>query len=150
MWQDHCNGGTALKTPLSRAYTKGYYQAARLATRIALKPLIWPTIGILWAAPGGCFAQERPVGMVEPLRVEDFLGLSADMQSVYVGGIIEGTAFMVYGYIPSEYPGWVACVRRETLGETTQDVVDFIRRTPGFKEGVASAFAQMLGKRCKH
>jgi hypothetical protein len=95
------------------------------------------------------FAQQ-PVGMVQPIVVRDFLKLPEDLQAVYVGGIIEGMAFAAYAYVPSEYPTWVSCVRAKTLGETTNDVVALIKQTPNFNEGVGSALAQTLGRRCKH
>lgn len=104
--------------------------------------------GIVLSTSALCFAQS--VGMVQPVGVSDFLKLPRDLQAVYVGGIIEGMAFMAYSYAPSDYPVWVQCVRSKTLGRTTDDVVAFIRQTPNFNEGVAGALAQMLGKRCKH
>src|SRR5690348_15509641 len=96
-----------------------------------------------------CFAQQQPVGMLKPVPVAQFLQLPTNIQSIYVGGIMEGMGFVTYGYGLPDYPDWVRCVRGKTLGETTQDVVSFIRNTPDFSEGVASALAQTLGRRCK-
>ena len=54
-----------------------------------------------------------------------------------------------YGMSWPDYPKWVECVRAKTLGETRQEVVTFLKAEPDFKEGVSSAVAQTLGKRCK-
>ncbi len=93
---------------------------------------------------------QQPVGVIQIIGVEDFLKLPEDFQSAYVGGILEGMAFTAYGYGHSDYPAWVNCVQRKTLGDTTSDVVEFIKQTPTFKEGVSSAVAQTLGRRCAH
>jgi hypothetical protein len=58
-------------------------------------------------------------------------------------------SFIAYGYNLSDYPDWVRCVRSKTLGGTTDDVVALIKQAQDFKEGVGSALAQVLGKRCK-
>jgi hypothetical protein len=96
-----------------------------------------------------CWAQQR-VGTLEPIRAAEFLQLPEDAQAVYVGGIMEGMAFVLYGQSHPDYAEWVACVRRKTLGDTTKDVIAFIKSDPKFDEGVASAFAQTMGKRCDH
>jgi len=86
--------------------------------------------------------------MLQPVTTADFMKLPENIQVMYVAGILEGIAFMAYSYT-SDYPSWVECVRRKTFGETTKDVNSFIRQDPSFNEGVASAVAQSLGKRCK-
>jgi uncharacterized protein len=93
---------------------------------------------------------QQPVGMIQIIGVEDFLKLPEDLQSVHVGGILEGMAFTAYGYGHSDYPDWVNCAQRKTLGDTTSNVVEFIKQTPTFKEGVSSVVAQTLGRRCAH
>ena len=93
---------------------------------------------------------QQPVGVIQIIGVEDFLKLPEDFQSAYVGGILEGMAFTAYGYGHSDYPAWVNCVQRKTLGDTTSDVMEFIKQTPTFKEGVSNAVAQTLGRRCAH
>jgi len=108
--------------------------------------------------PRSAIAAESPpltptseqVGVVQPISVTEFLKLDEDIQAVYVGGLMEGMAFISYGISEGSYPQWVKCVRSKTLGETTEDVVAFIRQEPNFSEGVSSALAQTLGRRCKH
>jgi hypothetical protein len=93
---------------------------------------------------------QQSSGMVQILSAADFLKLPSDIQGFFVGGLIEGTAFTLYGYGIADYPAWAACVRQKTLGDTTSDVVAFLKQTPNFPEGVGSALAQTLGRRCKH
>jgi hypothetical protein len=78
------------------------------------------------------------------------LKLPEDLQTLYVGGLIEGMAFVSYGNSEESYPAWVSCVRSKTLANTTKDVVTFIQQWPSFHEGVGSALAQTLEWRCKH
>ncbi len=96
-----------------------------------------------------CLAQNR-VGIVQPVTVAEFFQLDDQIQSIYVGGLIEGMAFMAYGYSQPDYPAWVACVRSQPLADTTKDVVSFLQKNQKFDEGVGSALAQTLGRRCKH
>jgi hypothetical protein len=101
----------------------------------------------LWLFVPKC---EPRVGLLKPFPVADFLKLPGDLQALYVGGLIEGMAFVSYGNSDASYPAWVSCVRSKTLGDTTKDVVTFIEQQPSFDEGVGSALAQTLGRRCKH
>jgi hypothetical protein len=101
----------------------------------------------LWLFVPKC---EPRVGLLQPFPVDDFLKLPSDLQALYVGGLIEGMAFVSYSNSDASYPAWVSCVRTKTLGDTTKDVVMFIRQQPGFNEGVGSALAQTLGRQCKH
>ncbi len=112
-----------------------------------MKVIAFLVVGMLMIPTAGP-AQQR-IGMVQPIVVRDFLKLPPDLQAVYVGGIIEGMAFTAYAYAPSDYPAWANCVRTKTLGETTTEVVTFIKQAPNFSEGVGSALAQTLGRRCK-
>jgi hypothetical protein len=109
--------------------------------------LLGAALGLVISVPS---VAQQPMGLIQIISVSDFLKLPPDLQSVYVGGLIEGMAFTLYGYQPAEYPVWATCVRGKTLGDTTSDVVAFIKQTPSFNEGVGSALAQTLGKRCKH
>ena len=90
------------------------------------------------------------VHLLQPIAVQDFLTLPDDLQAMYVAGLMEGMAFVQYGYSIADYPKWIECVRRKSLGDTTTDLVAFLRHDPSFKEGVSSAFSQMLGRRCAH
>jgi hypothetical protein len=101
----------------------------------------------LWLFVPKC---EPRVGLLHPLPVADFLKLPGDLQALYVGGLIEGMAFVSYSNSDASYPAWVSCVRGKTLGDTTRDVVMFIQQQSSFNEGVGSALAQTLGRRCKH
>jgi hypothetical protein len=94
--------------------------------------------------------ETKPVGPVEVLTTDEFLKLDQHLQAVFVGGIIEGLSFFAYGYSIPDYPAWAACARSKNLGDTTADVVAFVRETTNFDEGIASAVAQVIGKRCKH
>lgn len=106
-------------------------------------------ISMTLSAATQCLAQNR-VGIVQPITVAEFLQLDDQVQSIYVGGLIEGMAFMAYGYSQPDYPAWAACVHSQTLEDTRKDVVRFLQQNPKFDEGVGSALAQTLGKRCKH
>jgi hypothetical protein len=101
----------------------------------------------LWLFVPKC---EPRVELFLPLPVTDFLKLPGNLQALYVGGLIEGMAFVSYGNSDASYPAWVSCVRSKTLGDTTKDVVTFIQEQPSFNEGVGGALAQTLGRRCKH
>jgi hypothetical protein len=105
-------------------------------------------VGSALLGSASCLAQQT-VGIVQPIATSEFLKLTPDAQVVYVAGIIEGMSFTAYGYNLSNYADWVRCVRSKTLGGTTDDVITFIKQTQDFKEGVGSALAQVLGKRCK-
>lgn len=93
--------------------------------------------------------QQVTTGTVQPIPIAEFLKLPAQLQAIYVGGIIEGMSFVMYGYSNPDLTKWTSCVRTQTLGKTTEDVVEFLRQRPNFKEGVGSALAQSLGKWCK-
>jgi hypothetical protein len=92
------------------------------------------------------FAEETP--LLQTLTAEQFLQLTEDFQALYVGGLIEGMAFIQYGYSMTDYPTWVSCVRQKALGETTQQVADFLKQNPSFNEGVSTALAKTLSSRC--
>ena len=104
----------------------------------------------LWLYIPKCQPALGRVGILQPIPVSEFLHLPDQIQSVYVGGLIEGMAFTSYGFSMPDYPVWVACVRSQPLGDTRKDVVLFLQQTPTFDEGVGSALAQTIGKRCKH
>ena len=91
-----------------------------------------------------------PVGPVQIFTLAEFLKLPDGLQAVFVGGLIEGVAFVSYGYSLPDHEAWTACVRQKSIGDTAADVVAFIKKTPGFNESIASALAQVIGKRCKH
>jgi hypothetical protein len=59
-------------------------------------------------------------------------------------------AFVSYGYSLPSHDARTACVRQKNIGETAADVVAFLKDHPDFNESIASAFAQVIGKRCKH
>jgi hypothetical protein len=104
----------------------------------------------LWLFVPKCEPLSQGAGLLQPVPVTEFLKLPEDLQTLYMGGLIEGMAFVSYGNSEVSYPAWVSCVRSKTLGDTTRDVVTFIKQQPNFNEGVGSALAQTLGRRCKH
>jgi hypothetical protein len=104
----------------------------------------------LWLFVPKCEPLSQGAGLLQPVPVTEFLKLPEDLQALYVGGLIEGMAFVSYGNSEPSYPAWVRCVRSKTLGDTTKDAVAFINQQPSFNEGMASALAQVLGRRCKH
>jgi hypothetical protein len=105
----------------------------------------------LLAIPSSLGADEsKPVGPVQIFTPTEFLKLPDGVQAVFVGGLIEGIAFVSYGYSLPDHEAWTECVRRKSIGDTAADVVTFIQKNPAFKETIASAFAQIIGKRCKH
>lgn len=75
--------------------------------------------------------------------------LTGDLQAAYVAGIMEGMAYVQYNYSMKDYPLWAACIRKSSLGETTQDVVKFLQDHPA-EESVSFALSQTLGPKCKH
>jgi hypothetical protein len=90
------------------------------------------------------------VGPVQIFTLAEFLKLPDGLQAVFIGGLIEGMAFISYGYSLPDHEAWTACVRQKTIGDTVADVVAFLKQDPGFNESIASAFAKVIGKRCKH
>jgi len=94
-------------------------------------------------------AEDQHPGIAQPVTVSEFMQFPEAQQAIYVGGIIEGMAFVSYGNAWPDYPKWVACVRSQSLGDTTKQVVALIEADPSFGE-VSSALAKALGKRCKH
>jgi hypothetical protein len=104
----------------------------------------------LWLFVPKCEPLSQGAGLLQLLPVTDFLKLPGDLQALYVGGLIDGMAFVSYGNSDASYLAWVSCVRSKTLGDTTKDVVTFIQQQPSFSEGVGSALAQTLERRCKH
>jgi hypothetical protein len=91
-------------------------------------------------------AEETP--LLQTLTAEQFLQLTEDFQALYVGGLIEGMAYIQYGHSMTDYPTWVTCVRQKGLGETAQLVATFLKQNPSFKEGVSTALAKTLSARC--
>lgn len=104
----------------------------------------------LWLYIPKCQATTLPTGMIQPFTVTEFLEMPPAAQAIYLGGVMEGMAFLSYSYAPTDYQSWANCARSKTLGDTVNDVVAFARQTPEFHESVASALAQVLGRRCKH
>jgi hypothetical protein len=96
------------------------------------------------------YTAREKVGIVPPSPVTEFLRIPEDIQTAYVGGIMEGMAFVSYGNSEVSYPAWVNCVRSRALGDTTKDVVSFIQQEPNFGEGMSSTLSQTLGRHCKH
>ena len=99
--------------------------------------------------PHNSIAEDKPVGLLQPIIPSDFLKLTEDLQAAYVGGLLEGMAFDQYGYSHPDYAAWVECVRRKTLGDTTKEVGAFIQQEH-FDESVSAALAKIMGRRCKH
>lgn len=97
-----------------------------------------------------CAAQTPPVGPAQIFTPDEFLKLPDGVQAVFVGGLIEGMAFVSYGYSLPSHAAWTACVRQKSIGDTVAEVVAFLKENPGFDESVATAFAKVIGKRCKH
>lgn len=94
-------------------------------------------------------AQDKGQRLVEIISTKEFLQLPSGPQALFIAGILEGMAFTAYGMSSPDYPRWSQCVTSVPLGDLTNDTVAFIKADPGFKEGVPSALAQSLGKRCK-
>lgn len=111
----------------------------------------------LWLFIPRCevISQADPLGsdegrIVEPISPNEFLKLPVQYQATYVAGLMEGMSYAYYGDSQPDYSQFVACVRAKTLGDTTQDVVAFLRQQADFDEGVSTALAKTLGARCKH
>jgi hypothetical protein len=97
----------------------------------------------------GAQAQEPTVNAVESLSSNEYLKLSAGLQALYVGGIIDGVSFTSYGYSLPKHDNYVRCVRTLTLGALAQEVVAWLRSNPSYRESMAGAVAQTLGAYCK-
>jgi len=104
------------------------------------------TIASSLSASSLAIAEEIP--LLQTLTAEQFLQLTEDFQALYIGGLIEGMAYIQYGHSLTDYPTWVACVKQKGLGETTQQVVTFLKQNPSFKEGASAALAKTLSARC--
>jgi len=102
----------------------------------------------LWLYVAKCKPMVQQAGMVQSVTAQEFLRLPQPMQAIYVGGLIEGMAFLAYGYSRETYPAWAECVRRKTVAETSKEVVALIGARPNFDQGVGTALAQVLAKRC--
>jgi hypothetical protein len=97
---------------------------------------------------GAVAAQEK---MLAPIWTpKEFQVISEDDQAMYVAGLIDGMSFVQYGYSLPNYGKWIECIHKKTVGETTKELLAFLRENANFQEGVSSAFSQMLGRRCKH
>src|ERR1700730_11195488 len=77
------------------------------------------------------------VGPVQIFTLAEFLKLPDGLQAGFVGGLIEGVAFVSYGYSLPDHEAWTACVRQKSIGDTAADVVAFIQQAPGFNESIA-------------
>ena len=89
-------------------------------------------------------------GLLQPLSVPEFLNIPNDFQVAYVGGLMEGMAFIQYNYSMPDYASWAECIRKKTLGDTTADVIAFIKESANFEESVSAALAKTLGRQCKN
>ena len=98
----------------------------------------------------GVAQETKTVGPMQIFTPAEFLKLSDALQAAFVGGLIEGIAFVSYGYSLSSHDAWTVCVRQKNIGDTAADIVSFLKERPDFNESIASAFAQVIGKRCKH
>ncbi len=92
---------------------------------------------------------EEQTHLIEPIPAVDFIKLDEDSQVVYIAGILEGMAYVQYNYSMQQYGIWADCVRQKTLGDTTHDVIAFLKDHPE-EEAVSFALTQTLGARCKH
>jgi hypothetical protein len=140
--------GSRLKKQLRELIrTGGTHRDVRGTMREFLRSaLAIVTIAGSLSASSLAVAEETP--LLQTLTAEQFLQLTEDFQALYVGGLIEGMAYVQYGHSMADYPTWVACVKRKTLGETTQLVTGFLKENPSFNEGVSTALAKTLSARC--
>ena len=121
--------------------------------RGTMSELLGPALAIVAIADSlsaSTLAVAEDISLLQPLTAQQFLQLTEDFQALYVGGLIEGMAYIQYGHAMTEYPTWVTCVRQKALGETTQEVVAFLKQNPSFDEGVSPALAKTLSARCAH
>ena len=112
------------------------------------------TVGIAIALATPCYGSDDPPPaerdrIVQPITAQQFLKLPLNFQGLYIGGLIEGMAYAYYGDAQPDYLKFADCVRGQTLGDTTQEVVTFLQQQPDFNEGVSLALARTLGNRCK-
>ena len=91
----------------------------------------------------------QTVGPLISITPEEYLKLSSDFQTIYVAGVIDGVSFTLYGYTQQENEGYVACARKQSLGQLAEWVAAWLRANPGFSEGAATAVAKTLGEHCK-
>jgi hypothetical protein len=58
--------------------------------------------------------------------------------------------FSASAYGAPDLDRWAACAGSKTVGDTTNEVIAFLKDNPGFAEDMASALAQTIGRRCRH
>jgi hypothetical protein len=80
---------------------------------------------------------------------EAFLQLTNDNQVAYVSGLLEGMLFAASAYGAPNLDRWAACVASKTVGDTTNEVITFLKDNPGFAEDMPSALARTIGRRCR-
>ena len=78
----------------------------KITTKSTLAALLISVSPIIISPNHPAFAAEES-GLLQPLTVQDFLKLSDDMQGIYVGGLIEGMAFIQRNYSMPDYTLWV-------------------------------------------
>jgi hypothetical protein len=119
--------------------------------RGTMSELLGPALAVVTIADSlsaSTLAVAEDIPLLQPLTAQQFLQLTEDFQALYVGGLIEGMAYIQYEHSMTDYPTWVVCVRQKALGETAQQVADFLKQNPSFKEGVSTALAKTLSARC--
>ena len=94
-------------------------------------------------------AQDRPL---ETLKTSDFLKLPINFQALYIGGVLDGMSYVSYGNSDPTLGAWTSCVRRKTVGETTEEAVRWLKEHEQERGWpVPWAVAKVIGARkCPH
>ena len=79
-------------------------------------------VGVLSNPVSGA-AQGRPL---ETLKTSEFLKLPPEFQAIYIGGVLDGMAYVSYGTQDPKLGAWTNCVRAKSLGQSTEEVVRWL------------------------
>ena len=91
-----------------------------------------------------CF-QGRPL---ETLKTSEFLKLPREFQAIYIGGVLDGMAYVSYGTQDPKLGAWTNCVRAKSLGQSTEEVVRWLIDNEQERWwSVPWAVAQVIGAR---
>ena len=76
-------------------------------------------VGVLLTPVSGG-AQGRPL---ETLKTSEFLKLPCEFHAVYIGGVLDGMAYVSYSTQGHKLGAWTNYVRAKSLGQSTEEVV---------------------------
>ena len=84
---------------------------------------------------------EEKIGPLISVTPKEFLKLPEEYQVMYTAGYIDAASFISYGYSLPDHNELISCFRSMPLGDFTKEVVNWLKKNPKHKEGMASAVA---------